>query len=225
MGAAAAGNHTVEVSLNNEDWTVASGVLMEVLAGMNVTSVSPAVVLAGSEVSVVGAGFSAAHGLYCGVGGSSLQGTSWSHSVASMVTGSSLRCVLPSRGNGMQVVEVSHSEGGEMSYSGMQVEYVSAGHVASVWPSSGVVSGGTVVTLVGEGFVAGRTGCQFGSSGAMVVADVLSSTEAQCVSSAGVRGSASVGVSTVYTSDEVAVEESGVSFQYVSAVSVERVSP
>merc|ERR1711865_586310 len=79
--------------------------------------------------------------------------------------------------------------------------------------------------MVGDGFVAGRTGCQFGSSGAMVAAEVLSSGEATCVSSAGVRGASSFGVSTVYTADGFIVDESGVSFEYVGAVSVERVSP
>jgi hypothetical protein len=79
----AAGNYSVQVSANNQDWTIANGILLEAVDRMNVTMVEPAVVVGGSEVSVVGAGFSAAHGLYCGVGGSSLQGTSWSHSVAS----------------------------------------------------------------------------------------------------------------------------------------------
>merc|ERR1719486_1329528 len=51
-----------------------------------------------------------------------------------------------------------------MSHSGVQVEYVSAGRVLGVEPSVGVVSGGTIVTLSGEGFVAGRTACRFGSA-------------------------------------------------------------
>jgi hypothetical protein len=196
MPATQVGNHTMEISLNSQDWSVTDGLRIKTIGTMNVTSVSPAVVLAGSEVSVVGAGFSAAPGLYCGVGGSSLQGTSWSHSVASVVSGSSLSCVLPSRGNGMQVVEVTSSINGRMTDSGMQVEYVSAGRASSMWPSSGVVSGQSVVTLVGEGFVAGRTGCRFESSGAMVDANVLSSTEAVCMSSPGAVGTTSVSVSS-----------------------------
>ena len=99
--AMSAGNHTVEVSSNGQDWTVSSGVMVEAVASMNVSTVDPAVVLGGSEVSLAGAGFSAARGVYCGVGGSSLQGTSWSYSMGSVVSSSSLRCTLPSRGDGM----------------------------------------------------------------------------------------------------------------------------
>ena len=119
----------------------------------------------------------------------------------------------------MRVVEVSNSEGGELSHSGVQVEYVSAARVESVWPSSGVVSGGTVVTLSGEGFVAGRTACQFGSSGSLVAADVLSSSEAQCVSVVGPVGEADL---AVYTGAAVAHHSD---FKYYADGTVASISP
>merc|ERR1719305_1005431 len=134
---------------------------------MNVSSVEPVVVsaLGGTEIVLSGSGFMAAaaassSGVYCGVGG-----LSWSSSKATVVSASEARCVVPARGAGMRVVEVSINAGGELSHSGVQVEYMGGSEVHSVWPSSGAVSGGSVVE-----------------------AEVLSSKEATCVSPAGVFG-------------------------------------
>ena len=122
----------------------------------------------------------------------------------------------------MHVVEVSLGEGSAMSHSGVQVEYVPAGRVMSVEPSFGVVSGGTIVTLSGEGFVAGRTACRFGSAES-TEAEVLSSSEAQCVVPAAAVGSVSVYVST---STMAGVwQESGLQYKHVDAVSVRHLSP
>merc|ERR1719305_2075624 len=175
---------------------------------MNVSSVEPVVVsaLGGTEIVLSGSGFMAAaasssSGVYCGIGG-----LSWSSSKATVVSASEARCVVPARGDGMRVVEVSINAGGELSHSGVQVEYMGGSEVHSVWPSSGAVSGGTVVTLVGEGFVSGVTGCRFGSS-SVVEAEVLSSKEATCVSSAGVRGQQVLELSTPSISNAVFVME------------------
>merc|ERR1719502_2477577 len=119
------------------------------------------------------------------------------------------------------------SKGGEVSRSGVQVEYVSGGVVTSVWPSSGGVMGGTVVTVSGSGFVAGRTACKFGSLMA-VEAVVKSWEEAECVAPAGARGSVSVEVGTSWEGQVLTVDElstSGKQYVYESEVSVVSVSP
>merc|ERR1719305_1617274 len=165
---------------------------------MNYSAVVPTVVsaLGGTEIVMSGSGFmataaaSSSSGVYCGVGG-----LSWSSSKATVVSASEARCVVPARGAGMRVVEVSINAGGELSHSGVQVEYMGGSEVHSVWPSSGAVSGGTVVTLVGEGFVSGVTGCRFGSS-SVVEAEVLSSTEATCATSAQTAGQVSVSITS-----------------------------
>ena len=86
---------------------------------------------------------------------------------------------------------MSLSQGGEVSRSAVQVEYVAAGTVTSVSPSMGSVVGGSVVTLSGTGFAAGRTACKFGS-GMAFAAEVLSSEEARCVAPAAARGAVDV---------------------------------
>merc|ERR1719324_1644728 len=155
---------------------------------MNVSSVSQSAVLGGSVVHARGSGFSAVLGVHCAVGGSSADGSSWAYVAGTVDSSSASSCMVPARSGGMRVVEVAISKGGEVSHSGVQVEYVSAGVVTSVWPTSGGTMGGTVVTVGGSGFVAGRTACKFGSLMA-VEAVVKSSLEAECVAPAGARGS------------------------------------
>ena len=93
--------------------------MVQVVSAMNVSSVEPAIVsvIGGSEVQIGGSGFEMT-GVYCGVGGAT-----WSSSMASVLSSTQARCVLPARGDGMRVVEVSVG-GGEMSHSGVQVEYM-----------------------------------------------------------------------------------------------------
>ena len=90
---------------------------MQLSSAMNVSSVHPVVVstLGGSEIVVRGSGFMGS--VYCGV-----SGVSWSSSKASVVSTSEARCVLPARGDGMRVVGVSMSAGGEISHSGVQMD-------------------------------------------------------------------------------------------------------
>merc|ERR1719482_1289432 len=80
--AGVAGNTTVEVSGNGQEFTEGSGVVVELVGGMNVTSVSQRSVMGGSVVMVQGSGFSAARGVQCAVGGSSADGSSWAYVAA-----------------------------------------------------------------------------------------------------------------------------------------------
>ena len=154
-------------------------------------------------------------GVYCGIGGAT-----WSSSMASVLSSTQASCVVPARGAGMRVLEVSVG-GGEMSQNGVQVEYMGAARVSSVWPSTGSVSGGTVVTLAGEGFVAGVTGCRFGTS-SVVMADVASSGAATCASPAGIVAVVSLSLHSSVDVSDVTREHM---FKYTTMSSVETVAP
>merc|ERR1719265_2694937 len=159
--------------------------------------------------------------------GSSVDGSSWSYVMGTVASSVSASCVVPARGQGMRVVEVAMSKGGEMSRSGVQVEYVAAGSVSSVLPSSGTVAGGTVVTLSGSNFVAGRTVCKFGSL-SEVSAEVASSTEARCVAPAGARGNVGGEVATNWEGMSMAAAEmstSGMTYEYEDSLSPRTVTP
>merc|ERR1719253_178624 len=195
---------------------------------MNVTGVVPGMASrsGGSMVvlQVLGMPSSVLSGVFCGVGALGGSG-SWSVSegVVSASSGS-VSCLLPAHGEGLNVVEVAVGRSGEMSRSGVQVEYAGVGSVTSVRPSMGVVGGGTVVTVGGSGFVAGRTACKFGS-GSAVLAEVVSSVEALCVSPAGVRGPVALRLSMGTEEEAALVSATNVVFTHVGAMSVLEVSP
>ena len=60
------GNTSVEVSVNGQEFTEGSGIVVELVGGMNVSSVSQSAVVHGSAVQVRGSGFSAVRGVHAG---------------------------------------------------------------------------------------------------------------------------------------------------------------
>ena len=109
MVALLAGNASVQVSVNGQDWSAAHGTMVQVVSRMNVSSVEPTVVsvVGGTKVVLSGSGLllsgaAASAGVYCGVGGGS-----WSSSLAEVVSSSEAWCVSPARGDGMRVLELS----------------------------------------------------------------------------------------------------------------------
>mgnify|MGYP002054878431 CR=1 FL=1 len=123
--ASVAGNTTVAVSSNAQDWS-SSSVMTELVPVANVSSVSPSVVssTASSVVTVQGLGMmmrNGAVGTYCAVGGSSVDQSAWGYTMGTVVSSSSVECMVSARGSGMQVLEVSLGEGGVLSHSGAQL--------------------------------------------------------------------------------------------------------
>jgi hypothetical protein len=199
------GNVTVDASTNGQDFSD-SGMNIERIM-MNVTSVLPKLVpVAGTSViSLRGVGLDkvgAGALIFCGFGASAGK-DSWSMTAGvHQVETNSVTCNVPARNAGFRAVEVSLTKSGEMSRSGVQVEYADIGRVHSVFPQSGHEIGGTVVTIHGTGFVAGRTACKFGS-GLAFWASVLSDSEIRCVVPAGQRGAVSLEVALSEALDSV----------------------
>jgi hypothetical protein len=186
--AMAVGTTKVQPSYNGQD--VGDAAALIVVAAPNVTSVSPVVVTGHREVLVAGSGFSIDRSVLCTVVGASLQGFASAYSLGSIVSSSSVTCTLPSRGDGMQVLEVSQNENDQMMHDGVQLEYVRAPHVQSVHPSTGPISGGTQITMIGGPFIKGSCTCQFPSLA--VPAHVISSSVATCVSPSSALGAVAV---------------------------------
>jgi len=186
--AAVEGNTTLEVSINGQDFT-SDSFMVQSIVGTNVSSILPGYnpVYGGSTVSLRGSGFGTyGNTAFCNFG-SSTSSESWQVSKASMMTGDRIECVIPARNAGFRVVEVSMSKDGDLSRSGLQIQYATTGVIESMYPSSGSIAGGSIVTVTGVGFVAGVTACKFGSA-PVVFATVISTTEARCVTPAGARG-------------------------------------
>jgi len=191
--AMAAGNHSFAVATAFENVPSVSGgyvvndfVMYE---PVNVSTVTPSVVALGGGTSVLFsvAGMEQGRTPYCAVGGVEQDAGAWAYTTATMVSSTQASCTAPARGAGMHVLEVAMAYNGEMSHSGVQVEYVFPGTVSEIWPSQGAEAGGTLVTMTGTEFVAGRTACKFGAAAA-VEAMVTSSSEATCVAPAAARG-------------------------------------
>jgi hypothetical protein len=229
------GNTTVEVSTNNQDFTT-DGKIVENIVLSNVTMLMPRVVpvTGGSTVIVRGSGLPASggfgypewhrhHSVFCRFGASAVS-EAWSVTSGMLMSSRSLSCTVPARNAGFRVVELALSKNGDTSRSGVQVEYAAIGSVTAVTPSTGLVNGGTVVTLAGAGFIAGRTACKFGSASALM-ASVVSSTEARCVAPAGSRGAVAVEVSMGVSTNGALVSSNDKLFMYGSDPTVLEVSP
>jgi len=221
------GNTTIEVSVNGWDFTPACNFFTYVMPA-NVSAVDPTVLVqnGGRDVLVTGMGFSNSDQAYCGVGGLSPKGSSWAYTMGTVLSSTTMRCVLPARGGGMRALEVALTKGGKLTRSGVQVEYVSAGDVTAMYPATGTYMGGTTVTIDGVNFVAGRTACRIG--GQDVEADVTSSVAARCVVPAAKMGSVSMDVTTSYQGSSVPASESfesGQMFAYDGKIAMRRVQP
>jgi hypothetical protein len=107
---------------------------------------------------------------------------------------------MPGRTAGFVSLEVSTGQEGDLTRRGLQLEFVDPARVDMVYPSQGVMAGGSMVTVTGAGFKHGTTACAFGD--VMVKAEVISRGEARCVMPASPIGMMTFEMSTVYDERE-----------------------
>ena len=106
-----------------------------------------------------------------------------------------LSCIAPAAAEGDVAVEVKGNGGADMTQDGRVFRYVADGVTERVEPSFGPEAGGTVVTVVGHGFVSSRhVVCRVGSSG-MVQGTWRTSSMVTCVMPAHRPGNTTVEVS------------------------------
>lgn len=185
--AAMPGHTTIQVSTNHQDFTSRTQ-LLHIIHASNVTSVTPNIVSAhGSTVSVaVNPSEVLSHivDISCFV---------TDKTFAAVTAPGQAECRLPGLGAGMHAVEVAPTQA--VTHSGIQVEAIVNPVVSSVSPTSGQMMGGTVITLMGSGFIASKTSCMFGEH-SVIEANVVSSSLALCIAPKHViPGAVLVGVS------------------------------
>lgn len=167
LGVGAGGLFFVEVSSNGRDFTPSSdGPLFFYDASEPfVESLSPTILResGGMVVTVRGSGFPETFPstLTCVFGGGGdaelVPATRYSMEV--------LACVSPPRRQGPVVVTVTSYGQSFTSDGDLLVEYISDLRILSSWPALGPASGGTAVTVLGDGFRAEETyACAFGAS-------------------------------------------------------------
>jgi hypothetical protein len=103
---------------------------------------------------------------------------------AAYVSPVEIRCVAPPQPAGIVAVEVTYGAGGqEVTSFGLTFEYRPQAIVHYVYPNSGPATGGTLVTVVGERFIADEAGyCHWGIGNRTTPAVVVNATVLVCVS-------------------------------------------
>jgi hypothetical protein len=131
-------------------------------------------------------------------------------------------CVTPAvAAAGRHAVEISNN-GFDFSANGLQFEYVEPASVDQIAPAVGTLSGGTVVQVMGKGFVdSPALACTFGEASAMVRRAVFkSANQISCVSPP-----ASLGITSVAVTTNGIDYSAGVPFRYLAAPTATAVSP
>jgi len=209
----------LEVSVNNGAEFTSNGVQYMYEIGAEVHDVMPSRSLMGTPgqtVTVTGQYFEMSSGLSCWFGDSA--------SVSALyVSSTNVMCKVPERGLGTVYLTVS-SNGLNMGQTqGSHFEYVSAGKILSVTPSTGPVSGSTVVTLKGVHLTAVSDDVKCRFAGRAFPAVKVSETEVEC-SSPENSVEEMMEVSLVW--DAASVQASNaLEYFYHAHVSIERLQP
>lgn len=203
---------TVAVLVTNPDGQSATTNGFSFITGPAINSLSPnsGPAVGGTQVTINGSGF--ASGATVKFGGTAATGVT-------LVSATQLRATAPAKTAGSFAVEVTNPDGQTASFS--DYDYIAAPTLTSVSPTSGVTTGGTVVTLNGTGLQSGAT-VTFGGTNATNVTFV-SVTQIRATTPAKSAGSVAV---AVRNSDGQSVSlNSSFSFTNSPAPTVTSVSP
>jgi hypothetical protein len=209
-----AGAVRVDVSNNGCDWSMTGGRFSyEASDGAWALSPSRGPVRGGTLISVSQSGAGGDYnGVYCVFGASEV-------AAAAAETGG-YTCVVPAAvGAGSVTVSVVEGMSRRKISTDLAYEYYDNAAVGGLMPSSGVLSGGTVVIVIGSGFTGSDAACQFGTTVVGVEQTrILSSTAMSCLSpSATSAGGVSLEVSLNGGAD---FTDDGINFVYGAGASV-----
>ena len=221
------GNVTVQISGNGRDFDRSMVLFWYEREPRPALKASPSTgpVLGGTTVTVSGMlPLSDPTGMFC------IFGIAWVP-VSKVLNRTAVTCVtLGSDGGRANVVLIwiaDHREtampattGGSVTGGTARFEYMPEIAVYSISPSAGSVLGGGIVSVLGTGFLTGRTHCVFG--GVLVTGKVLSSSLLACISPTRGAGSVTVEVSA---NSGVDVTHSGVVYRYMNPCKVDYVQP
>ena len=149
--------------------------------------------------------------------------------VAQYINSTAITCTSPAHTGDAGPMSLPSSIPLEMSNnaadftaSGVRYEYRGEVHLAKALPSSGPVSGGSLVTVEGENFVGGQTSCRFGS--VVTSGTYVSDVAAMCMSPPH-NGEDSLRVFVSISTNGVDFAESRIHFVYYASVQVTRLEP
>ena len=127
----------------------------------------------GTRVTLAGSGVGDVDGLRCRIGPVVVE--------SEKSSGSSVVCVMPMHRAGTVRVGLCYGGSGHCGAGEIAFEYVSGGSIESLVPSSGPESGGTQLTMVGNGFRNdSRIACMFGAGLGNTVARFVTASTVTC---------------------------------------------
>ena len=107
-------------------------VTVEFEKALNASDVHP--VLSARErtahaVAIIGNNFEVAVTVYCGVGGTSVAGETWTYFAATVTSATTVTCVLPSHAEGFHSLELTRAKEQQSMSSGLQVQYAKSAYL------------------------------------------------------------------------------------------------
>ena len=167
-------------------------------------------------MTVTGAGMQ--HGVVCRFGDSSV--------AASVVDDSQAECVSPAGATAGELTLSVATLDGASAHHGSRYEYYDAPRVVRVWPSRGVPTGGTLVSVIGSGYKGGEVKCRFGavSVGGQAVS-WISSTMVACIAPGAAGGQTGPVTVEVSANDGADFTSDGRMYVYAMGATVERLVP
>lgn len=201
----------LSISTNGIDFS-SSMALYRYIPEARITGMLPPVgsVLGNYRIKILGENFYDGKSLFCHFRGE-LLGAEPVLVEAEYVSSNLITCVVPPsvKGVGNLVVEMTNN-GAEFTSSGYEFHYVDPPVAFSISPSSGLSFGGTRVSILGSGFLAGSSYCRFEleEDVSVVIADVIHSSYVECTTPEFVLSSASNAmVYVVLSPDDIPGEE------------------
>eukprot|EP00163_Fabomonas_tropica_P008375 TRINITY_DN17_c0_g4_i1.p1 TRINITY_DN17_c0_g4~~TRINITY_DN17_c0_g4_i1.p1 ORF type:complete len:4695 (+),score=879.62 TRINITY_DN17_c0_g4_i1:301-14385(+) len=207
----AAGMVSVTVANNGYDFTATNSsahftyYLTPVLQGLQV-NLGPR--SGGTDVVLTGSNFFDTLGFRCKVAGTGTEQTAY------FVTTSSASCTTPPHtANGTLTVEMSLNHGADWTSSGVAFYYYDQEVVTALSPSTGISSGGTLVSVLGSKFIRSDTlRCRWdGNSSLTTTATWINSGVVTCLS---VPGASASSHDVDVAINGVTFTSSGISFSY-----------
>ncbi|GMH66707.1 hypothetical protein TL16_g04487 [Triparma laevis f. inornata] len=209
----------VMVSINGGADYSAPGGMFQFRSALHITSVLPngALTDSSSMVTVFGSNFENSKMLSCKFG-------SVISSNVVFISSTHISCETPTVLKPVEVaVEISNN-GNDFTNDGVDFEFFGHPAVASVSPSSGDKSGGTLVTITGRNFMFGeRTVCRFGFKS--VHATYIDSNTLECVSPKQEDLHGGDGIIVEASNNDLDFTDSGISWTYTELPQVVSVSP
>jgi uncharacterized protein (TIGR02145 family) len=171
-----------------------------------ITEVSPAsgLISGGTSITITGTNLNTAYMVFIDLNGNSNPDAGEECTNINITGDTLITCQTPTAGNAGSCNVAVKTMGGTAKLNNAFTYLLPPPVISGIIPASGLTSGGTIVVISGENFVAGATTVAIGGTSCAI--SLISSTEITCTTSAKIAGTYSVVAVTAYGSSNTNVE-------------------